>query len=53
MGEKKVEDKKGSPHALKGNYVKTDDLIWFTCPLSSAWYGYNPKKFELVKPDYK
>lgn len=34
-GKKRVEDKKGYPHALKGNYVKMYNLIWFTCPLSS------------------
>lgn len=52
-GEKRVEDKKGYPHALEGNYVKMYNLIWFTCPLSSAWCGYNPEKFELAKPEYK
>lgn len=35
-GKKRVEDKKGYPHALEGNYVKMYNLIWFTYPLSSA-----------------
>lgn len=36
-GGKKVEDKKGSPHALKGNYVKTDDLVYLPPFLCLIW----------------